>query len=220
MNETTEYSLADRAIELLKKKAIKRFDDAKSKAAGVKFDELNVLGICKDLYVLLESDSFRTYLELAIKKYLASQPHGNEAPTEEWLLDYLEEYDPVTKYVYRNEVERKRDRLAEAVNASTAKATEFNRGLGYWVQMMAHYADAVNDAATIKAFKDAGIVKVKWNSQQDGKVCLICLERNGRTYPIDKIPPKPHWGCRCFLTAVKTNKQKFKSDQSISTADS
>lgn len=170
------------------------------------------MGICKDLYAALESDNFKVFLELAIKKYLATEPHGDEEPDDEWLMEYLEYYDPVTKYVYENEVERKRDRLAEAVNASREKSKEFVRGLGYWVQMTAHYADDVSDRATIKAFKDAGVKKVKWNTQPDDKVCEECDERDGVVYSIDNIPPKPHWGCRCYLTAVKTNKEKFHSD--------
>lgn len=178
----------------------------------MKFDELNVLGICKTLYAALESDNFKTFLELAIKKYRSTEPHGNEEPDDEWIMEYLEEYDPVTKYVYKNEVERKRDRLAEAVNASTEKAKEFTRGLGYWVQMTAHYVDDVSDTATIKAFKDAGVTVVRWNSQEDGKVCKECRDRDGIEYPIDDIPPKPHWGCRCYLTAVKSKKQKFKGN--------
>ena len=212
MNETNEYSLADRAIELLKKKAVRRFEDAKSKAAGVKFDELNVMGICKDLYAALDSDNFRVFLELAIKKYLATEPHGDEEPDDEWLMDYLIEYDPVTKYIYKNEVERKRDRLAEAVNASTQKMTEFNRGLGYWVQMTEHYADSVSDATTLKAFRDADIKKVGWNTQLDNRVCKDCGKRDGVVYSIDNAPSKPHWKCRCYLTAVLTNKQKFKGN--------
>ena len=176
----------------------------------MKFDELNVLGVCKRLYAALDSDNFKTFLELAIKKYLEANPGGRNLPDSDWLLDFLEEYDPVTKYVYRNEVERKRDRLAEAVNASTAKVTEFNRGLGYWMQMTSHYADSVSDAATIKAFRDSGVTAIKWNAQKDGRACLPCLDRDGNIYPIDKIPPKPHWGCRCYYTAAKTNKDKFK----------
>lgn len=178
----------------------------------MKFDEINVLGICRDLYAALASDNFKAFLEVAIKKYLEANPNARLKPDRDWMLDFLEEYDPVTKYVYKNEVERKRDRLAEAVNASTAKATEFNRGLGYWIQMTAHYADAVSDAATIKAFKDSGVKKVRWHAQKDGKVCLLCLARDGKVYSINNIPPKPHWGCRCYLTAEKTNKEKFKSE--------
>ena len=212
MNEKNEYALADRAIQLLKKKAIRRFEDAKSKAAGVKFDELNVLGICQALYAALESDNFKTFLELAIMKYLATEPHGDDEPDDEWLMEYLEFYDPVTKYVYANEVERKRDRLAEAVNASTEKVKEFTKGLGYWVQMTAHYADDVSDTATIKAFKDAGITKVMWHTVTDNRVCEDCEERDGKVYNINKIPPKPHWGCRCYLTAVRSNKDKFRSN--------
>lgn len=170
------------------------------------------MGICKDLYAALDSDNFRVFLELAIKKYLATEPHGDEEPDDEWLMDYLIEYDPVTKYIYKNEVERKRDRLAEAVNASTQKMTEFNRGLGYWVQMTAHYADDVSDTATIKAFRDAGIKHVRWYTQPDDKVCEVCEERDGKEYPINNIPPKPHWGCRCYLIPVISNKLKFKEN--------
>lgn len=173
---------------------------------------MNVLGICKQLYELLDSDNFKAYLEMAIMKYKNTQPSGRRPPTRGWLLEVLMAYEPVAKYVYTNEVERKRDRLAEAVIASKTKAREFDRGLGYWVQMTAHFADCVSDAATLKAFGDAGVKEVRWNTQRDGRVCLECEARNGLVYKIDNVPPKPHWGCRCYLTAVKTNKEKFKGN--------
>lgn len=207
--EATPYQLADKTIELLNRKAIKRFEEAKSKAALLKFDELNVITICKDLYAKLADDNQSAFLELAQEQYAAAEPHGFKKPDMGWLLELLLMYDPVTLYVYQNEVERKRDRTAEAINASTsraAKAVEFRRGLSYWAQMTAHYADEVNDKATLKAFEDAGVKKVRWNTLLDGHECETCRERDGKVYPIEKVPPKPHWRCRCWLTAVVEEK--------------
>ena len=184
------------------------------------------MGICKQLYEALNSDNFKAYLEMAVMKYQETfdavvvrpytaqiKPQKKRVPTTSWLLDRLMDYEPVAKYVYANEVERKRDRLAEAVNASKAKAREFDRGLGFWSQMTAHFSDYVSDESTKKAFQDAGVQEVRWNTQRDGKVCKECEDRDGKVFPVNKIPPKPHWGCRCYVTAVRTNKQKFKGDQ-------
>lgn len=168
----------------------------------LKFDELSVIEIMKTLYSDLAADNQRVFLELAQEQYSSSKPHGDKKPDMDWLLLLMSDYDPVTKYVYQNEIDRKRDRTTEAVNASTAKATEFHRGLSYWAQMTSQYADIVTDKATVKAFEDAGVKKVRWNTQQDGHVCEVCKERDKKIYPIGKIPQKPHWGCRCWLTAV------------------
>lgn len=200
--EINPYRLADKAQELLSRKAVRRFQTAQSKAALCNFDELNVLEICKDLYENLSADNQKVFLELAQEQYKASEPHGDKVPDIDWLLELLLMYDPVTLYVYEHEVERKRDRTAEAINASGAKAKEFRRGLSYWGQMTAHYADAVSDRATLKAFEDAGIKKVQWHTEHDNRVCEICRQRDKKIYPIGKVPPKPHWGCRCWLTSV------------------
>lgn len=181
---------------------------AQDKAARLDFDELNVLEICKELYDDLSADNQKCFLELAQEQYMAVTPHGSKPPDIGWLLDLLLMYDPVTLYVYQNEVERKRDRTAEAINASTVKAAkvvEFRRGLSYWAQMTAHYADDVSDKATLKAFEDAGVKKVRWNTLEDGHECETCRERGGNVYPIGKVPPKPHWRCRCWLAAVEGN---------------
>lgn len=196
------YETTDKAIELLNRRATKRFEDAKDKAAKDGFDELSVLSVTRELYDQLEADNRQVYLELAQERYQETEPHGEEPPDLAWLLVLLAAYNAVMKYQYSNEWERKRDRTAEAINSTTAKATEFRRGLSYWAQMTSWYADEVTDQATLKAYQDAGVKRVKWNTVLDGRECETCKERDGKIYPIRSLPPKPHPGCRCQYTPV------------------
>ena len=91
----------------------------------------------------------------------------------------------------------------EAINSTTAKVTEFRRGLSYWAQMTEWYAVEVTDQSTLKAFQDSGVRYVKWNTMNDGRECSACKERDGKIYPIRSIPSKPHPGCRCWYTPAE-----------------
>ena len=167
------------------------------------FDELNVLEVTRTLYGQLRKDNQDVFLELAQERYQEAEPHGEEPPDLAWLLALLAAYNAVTKYQYSHEWERKRDRTAEAINSTTAKVTEFRRGLSYWAQMTEWYAVEVTDQSTLKAFQDGGVRYVKWNTMNDGRECSTCKERDGKIYPIRSIPPKPHPGCRCFYTQAE-----------------
>ena len=196
------YDLADKAIELLNKRATKRFDDAKDEAAQDGFDELSVLSITRTLYDNLSADNEEIFLELAQERYQEAEPRGEEPPDLAWLLALLAAYNAVTKYQYTNEVDRKRQYTAEGINSSTAKVTEFRRGLHYWAGLTADYADIVTDESTLKAYRDAGVRRVRWVTAGDEKVCETCRERNGKVYSINSIPPKPHRRCRCTFQAI------------------
>lgn len=191
---------------MLNKRAIRRFNRAKSGLRQLPFDELNVLETVRGLYDDLAADNQAIYLELAGESYQQAEPHGEDKPSAAWLLALLLAYDPVTKYVYQHELERKRARLAEALisvgKAQRKQNEEWRRALSLWSQQTAQYADIVTDAAVIKAFMDAGITKVRWITQEDEKVCKICRERSGKVYPITELPEKPHWRCRCYFEAV------------------
>ena len=197
------YDLTDKAIDLLSRRAVKRFEDARDEAAQNGFDQLNVLEITRTLYDKLEADNRQVYLELAQERYQEVEPHGEKPPDLAWLLALLAAYNAVTKVIYDNDVDRKRQYTAEGVNSSTAKATEFRRGLHYWADLTATYGDIVTDESTLKAYRDAGVKKVRWVTAGDEKVCATCRERNGKVYPINSIPPKPHRRCRCWLEAMK-----------------
>ena len=189
-------------MELLNRKAIKRFEAAQSEAALFDFDELTVIKTVKTLYKRLASDNRKMFLDLAQAVYDEADPHGDDEPDETWLLAFLEEYNPVTRYVYEHEIDRKRDYTAEGVNSSKDKAKEFRRGLMYWSRMTEQYCLDVSDAATLKAFKDAGVRRVRWVSEKDDRVCETCDERDGKIYPINNVPEKTHFGCRCHFEAV------------------
>lgn len=196
------YKETDKTITSLNRIAIRRFREAQREAGLMKWDELTVIRVVKKLYKDLAADNRKAFLELARKVYNGVDPHGDKRPDGDWLDAFLLEYGPVTKYVYLHEVDRKRDRTTEAIIASTDKAKEFRRGLLYWGQMTAQTCLDVTDAAALKAWKDSGVKRVMWNTEQDDRVCGKCEPRDGKIYPIDKVPPKPHWGCRCWLIPV------------------
>lgn len=197
------YETTDKAIELLNRRATKRFEDAKDKAAKDGFDELSVLSVARELYDQLEADNRQVYLELAQERYQEVEPHGEEPPDLAWLLAFLAAYSAVSKVVYNNEVDRKRGYTAEGINSSTAKVTEFRRGLHYWADFTGQFADEITDEVTLKAYRDAGVKKVEWHTVLDGKECETCKERDGKIYPINAVPPKTHKRCRCWLEAVR-----------------
>ena len=197
------YGLTDKAIDLLNRRAVKRFEDAKDEAAQMGFDELNVLEVTRTLYQDLARDNQKIFLELAQERYQETEPHGEELPDLAWLLALLAAYNAVTKVIYDNDVDRKRQYTAEGINSCTAKVTEFRRGLHYWANLTATYGDIVTDESTLKAYRDAGVKKVRWVTAGDEKVCETCRERNEKIYSINSIPPKPHRRCRCVFEPVR-----------------
>lgn len=196
------YELSDRASKLLNRKAVRRFEAARRKLSDLKFDELNVIKTVKNLYRDLAADNKKAFFDLAVMAYQDAQPHGKKEPDMSWLLALLDSYDPVYLVVYTHEVERKRDRLIEGVIASSSKYKEFRRGLSLWSRFTGHELDRVTDEATLKSFRDAGVKKVSWRTEDDEKVCETCGPRDGKVYDIDKVPAKPHINCRCWLESV------------------
>lgn len=194
------YERSDRTIRLLNKRAIRHFQA--SKRSVLAMDELNAMEAAKDLYDKLEDDNIKAFLDLAQKEYKETKPNGGKMPSRKWLMGFLSEVDPVTRYIYLHEVTRKMAYFAESISASGGNSTDFRRALSYWARMTAHYSDAVNDASVLKAYQDAGVAKVRWITQEDDRVCEECRERDQKIFPIDKVPDKPHWGCRCYLEAI------------------
>ena len=119
--------------------------------------------------------------------------------TERWLNRMLEEADPVVKYRFETETQRKKDRLIEALIASHNKRDEIDKALRLWTLQVAHYADKSVERATIDAYGDLGVEEVEWVTMEDNRVCSECDELDGNIYPIDEVPPKPHIRCRCEL---------------------
>lgn len=192
------YELTDIAIENIRKELIRDFSKLKSLLS---YDELNVMSATKAVYSKIDLYVRQMFLQLmqaVYKKVTKRTCPYNYA----WLESFLLEYDEVSKYVYANEFERKRDRLAEALIASTKKNEEIDAALRYLSFMLTAYAVRVTDQVVLTAYRDMGIDAVRWKAEKDNKTCTICKHRNGHIYDIEQVPPKPHLNCRCEYEEV------------------
>ena len=214
------YRLADKLLEQLKKLIRREFN----RLGIIGFDELNTPRVTKEtteLFSRLKAENRKRFLEAAKKAYSnavsLAVAAGYEDPGEgkisdAWLITFLAAYNYVSGYLYESEAERKRLRLAEQMMTAREylSRTQYNdslrRSANLWWSQTSHYMLDTVDKATLDGYRDSGVKKVKWNTRIDGKECSICRERHGQIYPIDKVPPKAHRTCRCYLTPVSKDK--------------
>lgn len=215
------YRHADRGLKRLYREVESQFQFT---ALTAHWDELNVLRTVSDLYERIDDFTRKEYLNIARKAYADAQDEILALLPEKegrfsdldmlFLTNLYTRYDHKTEYRYDREWERKRDRLAESMMAviqaqDAARISNTNeirvalqRALNLMEKQMRQMADTVTDEARNRAFEDAGVDQVMWNSQHDNKVCSECDERDGQIYPIHAVPGK-HRGCRCYLTPAR-----------------
>ena len=202
------YEYTDKVIKKLNASYLRLFTRLKL----ISFDELNIITTVKEIYQKCLKMAKKRYLNIArhyFDKAYALADGKNKKTVDDWinndwLLDMLEEYDPVTLYRFMPEFERKQQRLIEALIASHKKNAEVDKALKYWALQSNQYADNVTDRATLDGYKAAGIKRVRWITEKDGKVCPVCRKLDMRVFDIDKVPSKPHYRCRCYLLPVKS----------------
>lgn len=161
------------------------------------------------LYERLDAYNRENYGELVLKAWAeAGNPKGLNAKR---LVDgYLDGYDPVTEYVYTQEVERKRMRLNEALmtakeySSHSMRTQALRRAASLWYTQTSQYGIDLVDRSMIEAYRVRGFEYVKWNTRIDGWECRRCKARNGKIYALSDAPPKAHYNCRCWYTPVKT----------------
>lgn len=182
-----EYNYTDKVVRYISLRFIRIFNNCKKKRKPKE--------VIDDFYEMYED-----LLEIAIDAYIKIARHyGDDSMGREWVEEILNGYDPVTKYIFMQEVDRKRSRHTEAVIASEIPEKETDKALRLWSNMVRQYADNITDRAYEETLKKDGAKEVMWVTQRDGKVCSECSERDGKMYPINKIPSKPHIGCRCYV---------------------
>lgn len=203
------YEKADAAIREMNRKNLRSFGRLKQ----LRFDELNILTAVTRVYDDSIKLAKKRYYQIAFNAYIAAQVLSgrskNEAEeeaedtiTEDWVLDMLEDYDEVTLYQFLPEAQRKKQRLVEALIASHKRNAEVDKALRYWTLQVSQYAIKSVDEATLKAYKDAGVKYVMWNTEEDERVCPVCRPLDGKVFPINKAPKKQHYSCRCYLSPV------------------
>ena len=214
------YKLADKLLEQLKKLIRREFN----RLGVFGFDELNAPRVTAEtisLFDRLMRENERLYLQVAKRAYAdaiaAAVAAGFTDPGENrvnasWVGNLLGAYNFVSGFLYESEAERKRLRLAEQM--MTAKEyqnrTLYNdsvrRSANLWWMQASHYMLEAVDNAYLEGLKDSGVEFVWWHTKIDGRECKICRERNGKIYPIDKVPPKAHRNCRCHWIPVPKDK--------------
>lgn len=210
------YRLADKLLEQLKKLIRREFN----RLGIFGFDELNVPRVTKETTELFErllAENNKRYLQVAQKAskdaralVIAAGYDDREVriPDEVWLIAFLGAYNYVSGYLYEQEAERKRLRLAEQMltakeyQSRTMYNDSIRRSANLWWTQASHYMLDAVDEATLDTYEKMGVERVEWHTNMDGKECQTCRERNGKIYAIDKVPPKPHRNCRCRLTPV------------------
>lgn len=209
------YQYLDSLLESEKKKVRTEFNHL-----GVMgFDELNVVNTrnaTQEMFDRFLSDNKAMYLKAAknaYKKAVKTAKSAGYSGEEEnvdsaWVLALLGRYNLVTGYLYDKEADRKRLRLNEQIltareyNNRELYQESLRRTANLWWTQTAQYAISAVDEATIKGFKDMGVKEVQWIAADDEKTCPTCGERDNKIYRLNKIPPKPHYGCRCYVVPV------------------
>jgi SPP1 gp7 family putative phage head morphogenesis protein len=189
------YQKTDKVIAYLAKQYAKLFRRVTS------FDELNIIDVSHEIFdeavILTEREVTRL-----VKLVYDSKREGGEISSEDALslvLTLMLAYNPVTKYIYKNEMERKRSRFAEGVIASETPKEEVALAQRLMIATNKQFAEDATFEAAILAYKDNGVRKVRWVTAEDDRRCKECKARHGKIYPIDNIPPKPHRYCRCYI---------------------
>ena len=162
----------------------------------------------------IQKETNKTYqniLSNALKIYLSSAKEYLPDLTQKSLKSWLNEYNPVTEYLFFNEFERKRDRYAEGIytilqNGKSIHGSDMltlNKKYSKYIkQQLEEYSIFIVDKALIEKYKNGGVKKVKWNAI-DKDACEKCKSLDGKVFDIDKAPSKRHYGCRCYYTEVK-----------------
>ena len=197
-----DYDFADEQIEILNREIVEAFSRLRS---VLTLDEINAIGeigkVYRELAVLIRK------VLLLIARYYYTEAWTSERkwvdwPDEDWVDEILSAYDPVSKYVFVNEEDRKRARLVEAVMASEDPAPEVDRAARAIAFQYGIYIIRVADEAAIQSLKDQGTDYVEWVAEIDNRTCNVCYLRDGKIYPIRDLPDKPHINCRCTIRKV------------------
>lgn len=203
------YQACDTAIRAMNREIVSAFGKLKL----AKWDDVSIIRTVKTMYHTSERRARKRYYEVAFEAYVlamilcgesADKAHSEaeKAITNDWIDMVLTVPDPVTKYAFRPEVDRKVYRLAEALEVSPDREKEIDRAERDWSRQLGQYAIIFTDEAIVQAYRDAGVERVVWDTEDDPKTCHSCIAYHGREYPIDEIPPKPHYGCRCRILPV------------------
>ena len=205
------YQVADEAAEKIIKKIHRQFQHNRL----AHFDEMNLPQTrkhIKKLYDKVEKIVFQEFTEtlpiLEDEYYDIALDMGYDGDFEDldesFIEEFFEEYNPVTKYVFKNELGRKESRLFESLIADAKdKVHSYKTAEFLLKRQVRQYAVDLEDEVAKTVYKALGVQKVQWISEHDEKTCDVCQEMDGEVYDLSDVPPKQHYNCRCYLIPVR-----------------
>lgn len=196
--------IIDEVNNAQKLKIIKAFGNFKAKRKEYETED-DIFNATRELYKNLFDELIKDYANVADniarsarKDYWAKDNHWGRQE----VVDFLNRYSPITKYVFAHEVDRKTARAAESFIASNMAPEEIKRARNLWVRQVAQATIEWYDYVRITTLKRAGCRYVVWRAKIDGQQCSVCYHRNGKKYRIENVPKKDHIGCRCIMSPV------------------
>lgn len=199
MTMRNPYLKTDKTIAYLTKQYAKLFRRVTA------FDELNIISVSHEVYDEALKVTEQEVTRLVKSVYDSYRESGAITAPEALAVvaALMAAYNPTTKYVYQNELDRKRSRFVEGVISSETPRDEVKLAERLLVNMNKQFADDATFEAVVKAFADDGVKRVRWITALDDRRCKECKSRHGKVYDIDNIPPKPHMHCRCYVERVE-----------------
>ena len=207
------FDYTDKVIKIYLVTILKKYKKLQNDLTLLKFDEINnssVIEMINKTYYELDIECKKAMRLIAMPSY--KQVHDDKGELKDsWLEEYYKTPNPVTKYEYQAEVDRKRARTLESIiailltaNPKTTIPKEITTARNLWVKQFEQNADNLTTLATLQAYEDYGIVAMQWNTQEDERVCETCGPLDGQIFTIEKIKEMmpAHYGCRCFATPV------------------
>jgi SPP1 gp7 family putative phage head morphogenesis protein len=179
------------------------------------FDEMNVVDVrkhikklYKDAYKAIKKEFLNILNPLYEEIYDEALSLGFDGDLrdldEGWIEEFFDEYNPTTKYVFKNEIDRKQSYLFESLVADpVSRHQSYTKAEKYLVRQVKQGGIDLEDAVAMRVYKDLGVTKVRWIAEDDYKTCGICNELDNQVFDIDDAPTKQHHNCRCYLIPVR-----------------
>jgi hypothetical protein len=207
----TPYQRTDEAVAKITTKVSRQFRHNRLAL----FDEMNIVGVnkhinklYKDVYKIIKNEFVAIVNPIYQEIYDEAIALGFDGDLrnldEAWVEEFFDEYNPVTKYVFKNEIDRKKSYLFESLVADpSAKLQSYAKAEKYLVRQIKQYAVELEDAIAKVVYEDVGVKQVQWVAEDDYRTCNDCKELNGEIFDINKAPEKQHYNCRCVLIPIK-----------------
>lgn len=207
------YEYIDKNLEKYRKQIQRLFNNSRLRISAryspETLEKVSTAEIKKLLKKLKQKDHDFFWLMLF---YVLALPEDADLEYELRELDFdfsafLASYNATTRYVYKNETQRKSARYNEGIIALNNPSGDdtyqlMKDNIRYWVKQCEEISVDMEREVVIKQAEKAGHKKMRWHAVGDEKTCKECRKLNGQIFDIADIPPRPHYGCRCILTTI------------------